>query len=186
MTTLLTKSLSREVLLEGEACKVVISPTGLRFNKKGRRQGPELSWNSILALGDLAAHRPKEVAHQPRSDLPEPVAADAAKQIRFAREAITRAAEAISRAGNLPASVLSTLEPDPLYGRIGHHADWFIEPLLTTDELASILRISKRSVSTLGIAFVSIAGEQRYRQSEVRRYLAEREATAHSLKRVFR
>jgi predicted NBD/HSP70 family sugar kinase len=131
--------------------------------------------HSILALGESTSHRLDKSVEAPRSDLPEAVAADAAKQIRAARDALARASDALSRAGSLPASVLATLEPDPVYGRVDHHSDWFIEPLLTSDELASILRISKRTVASLPITSLLISGERRYRQSEVRRFLTEQE-----------
>jgi hypothetical protein len=180
MTTLLSRPLSREVLLEGIPFKVVISPTGVRVNRKGRRKATEVGWDSLLALGELTSRPLDKNVEGPRSDLPEAVAADAAKQIRAARDALTRASEALSRAGSLPASVLSTLEPDPVYGRAEHHSDWFIEPLLTSDELASILRVSKRTVATLPIPSLVIGGERRYRQSEVRRFLAEQETIRYS------
>ena len=179
MTTLLSRDLSREVLLDGEAFKVVISPTGVRVNRKGHRRASEVSWGSILSLGDSGSHSSKDVERTP-SDLPEAVAADVAKQIRLAKEALAQAGEELSRAGSLPASVLSTLEPDPIYGRVEHHSDWFIEPLLTSDELAAILRISKRRVSTLSIPSLLIAGETRFRQSEVRRFLAEQATSEYS------
>lgn len=182
MTTLLSRSLSREVLLGDDAFKVVLSPTGIRINRKGRRKATEVSWDSLLALGE-APSRPSTnnpESHQP--DLPEAVAADAAKQIRLANAALARAAEALSRAGNLPASVLRSLEPDPVYGHVEHHSDWFIEPLLTAHELASILRISRRNVSTLSIPSLLIGGERRFRQSEVRRFLAEQEARKYPFK----
>ncbi len=182
MTTLLSRALSREVLLDGEAFKVVISPTGIRINRKGRRKATEVSWDSLLALGEGPSRPATRDADTPQSDVPEAVAADAAKQIRVASAALARAGEALSRAGDLPASVLRALEPDPVYGYVEHHSDWFIEPLLTSDELASILRISKPRVSTLGIPSLSIAGEQRYRQSDLRRFLADRETHRPSLR----
>ena len=183
MTTFLSRPLSREVLLDGMPFKVVISPTGVRVNRKGGRQATEVGWDSLLALNELGSRPVDKSVEVPRSDLPEAVAADAAKQVRAARDALTRACEALSRAGSLPASVLTTLEPDPVYGRVEHHSDWFIEPLLTTDELASIMRVSKRTVATLLIPSLLIGGERRYRQSEVRRFLLEQETGRYALPR---
>ncbi|MEJ7761024.1 MAG: helix-turn-helix domain-containing protein [Gemmatimonadaceae bacterium] len=180
MTTLLSKPLSREVLLDGLPFKVVISPTGVRLSRKGTRKATEVGWDNVLALGESVPRRMHKAVEGPPSDLPEAVAADAAKQIRAARDALTRASEALSRAGDLPASVLTTLDPDPVYGRVEHHSDWFIEPLLTADELASILRMSRRTVATLSVPSLLIGGERRYRQSEVRRFLAEQETTRFS------
>ena len=175
MTTLLSKPLSREVLWDGAAFKVVISPTGVRITKKGRRHGSEVGWDNILALSDLKSPHSEPRVQSVNTDLPEPIAADTARQIKAAKDSLQRAAEILTRAGSLPASVLTTLEPDPLYGDIEHRSDWFIEPLLTSDELASILRISKRSAAGLSIAHVVVAGERRYRQSVVRRYLTDQE-----------
>jgi hypothetical protein len=45
MTTLLTRDLSREVLIEGAPFKVVVSQTGVRITEKGRRKGLEVSWD---------------------------------------------------------------------------------------------------------------------------------------------
>jgi hypothetical protein len=182
MTTLLSRPLSREVLLNGEAFKVIISPTGIRINRKGRRRATEVGWDSLLALGEPPSRSSTNNPESQQSDVPEAVAADAAKQIRLAIAALSRAGEALSRAGDLPASVLRSLEPDPVYDRVEHHSDWFIEPLLTPDELASILRISRRSISTLSIPTLLIGGERRFRQSEVRRFLAEQEARKYPFK----
>lgn len=177
MTTLLSRPLAREVLLDGAPFKVMISPAGVRINRKGRRQTKEVAWDSILALGELTSAPREADTQSPKTDLLEPIAADAAKQIRIAKDALARASESLARAGALPASVLSMLEPDPVHGRVEHRSDWFIEPLLTSDELASILRISKRSVMNLSIPSITIAGEIRFRQSEIRRFLLEQERT---------
>ena len=177
MTTLLSRPLSREVLLDGAAFKVSISPTGVRITKKGRRKGSEVGWDNILALSDLKSGRSEPRIQAATTDLPEAVAADTARQIKAAKDALQRAAEILARAGSLPASVLTTLEPDPVYGRVEHSPEWFIEPLLTSDEIASILRISKQRAVGLPIAHVVVAGERRYRQSVIRRYLADQEVT---------
>lgn len=175
MTTVLGRPLAREVLLDGEPFKVVISPAGVCINKKGRRKATELPWDTILALGEPTSPRSERSCPPPQSDLAEPIAADVAKQIRSARDALERASDALQRAGNLPASVLQVLEPDPVYGRVDHHTDWFIEPLLTTEEIASILRLPRSRITTLSIPSLLFGGERRYRQSEVRRFLSEKE-----------
>jgi hypothetical protein len=175
VTTTLFRSLAREVLLDGQAYKVVISPTGVRLTAKGHRKGAELSWETLLALGEV-----DRVASPPdadRTDLPQAIAADVAREVRTAKESLGRAAAVLAQAGSLPASVLATVEPDPVYGRPEHDAGWFIEPLLTVDEVASILRISRAGVARLPIRSVSIVGERRYRQSEIRRYLVSATGT---------
>lgn len=175
MTTVLNRPLSREVILDGAPFKVVISPEGIRLNRKGRRRGAEIGWDSILALGESTSPGRAPTTQSPHSDLPEPIAADAAKQIRAARDALTRASEALERAGDLPRAVLNMIEPDPVYGRVTHDSDWFIEPLLTSDELAAIFRLSKRRVSDLPIPSLIVGSERRYRQSEVRRFISNAE-----------
>jgi hypothetical protein len=173
MTTVLDRSLAREVMIEGHPFKVVISPTGVRVTEKGHRKGTEVTWETILARGQ----KPMAVQPQPvsPSDLPPAVAADVAREVQKASQALGRARDALSNSGSVPAMLLSDIEPDRLYGRIEHDSDWFIEPLLTAEELASILRVSKTTAAHLPIPAVQIAGERRFRQSEVRQYLARQE-----------
>lgn len=183
MTTLLSRPLSREVLLDGAPFKVMISPTGVTITKKGRRAGKEVGWDNVLALSDITSPHLQRAVRATPTDLPEPIAADTARQIKTAKDALQRAAEILARAGSLPATVLSSVEPDPVYGRIEHESDWFIEPLLTADELASILRISTRSAADLPVPHMLIRGERRYRQSEVRRYLIDQQTNVSSIAR---
>jgi hypothetical protein len=63
------------------------------------------------------------------------------------------------------------VDSDPIYGRAEPRTDWYIEPLLTPNEVASILRLSRSAFARLGIPSLLIEGERRYRQSELRRYL---------------
>jgi hypothetical protein len=58
MTTLLTRDLSREVLIEGAPFKVVLSQTGVRITEKGHRKGLEVSWDTLLALGQAPKSGP--------------------------------------------------------------------------------------------------------------------------------
>lgn len=82
-------------------------------------------------------------------------------------------------AKDLPPELRLQIDPDPVYGEREQRSDWFIEPLLTSAEVASVLRVSAAAVARLPIRWISIVGERRYRQSEVRRYLEreEREVT---------
>lgn len=69
MTTRLDKPLKREIELHGKLYTVTISPEGVKVVEKGRRNGPELSWDAIVR-GDasltqdlkvsLDAYRPGE------------------------------------------------------------------------------------------------------------------------------
>ncbi len=176
MATALIKPVTREVVLGDETYKVVISTEGVRVTRKGARKGAELKWDAILALGQ----EPEPVAQPhhatPSSDLPTAIAADLAKELRTADKALTQARELLARAGSVPAALLKEIEPDPIYGRAEPRTDWYIEPLLTAIEVAALLRVSRAAVTRLGIPSVQIAGELRYRQSELRRYLANHES----------
>ncbi|HEY5086604.1 MAG TPA: helix-turn-helix domain-containing protein, partial [Gemmatimonadaceae bacterium] len=124
--------------------------------------------------GQESEHAPPSQRPQ-ASDLPTPIAADIAKEVRTATDALARARSVLGRAGSVPAALLMEVEPDSVYRRSEPQTDWFIEPLLTPAEVASILRISRSAVARLGVPSVDIAGERRYRQSELRRYVASHE-----------
>jgi hypothetical protein len=53
MTTPLEKTLKRELHLKGQAYIVTLSPEGLKLTLKGRRNGVELRWESLVS-GDAA------------------------------------------------------------------------------------------------------------------------------------
>jgi hypothetical protein len=175
MATLLSKPLAREIDLGDQPYKIVISPEGVRMTRKGGRKGAELKWDAILALGQVSEPAPSPQCSR-TSDVPTPIAADIAKEVRTATDALARARTALSRAGSIPAALLMEVSPDVVYGRSESHTDWYIEPLLTPAEVASILRISRSAVTRLGILSVDVAGERRYRQSELRRYVAAHES----------
>ena len=173
MTTPLIKDLSREVLIEGAPFKVVLSQTGVRITEKGRRKGLEVSWDKLLVLGQ--APKPTLPTGTEGAKVPEAVVADVAREVKAANKALARAVETLARSGDIPAALLASVEPDPVHGRIREQDDWFIEPLLTTDELASVLRVSKAVAAHLPIRSLMISGEKRFRQSEVRDYLMKHE-----------
>jgi hypothetical protein len=174
MATSLSKPLAREIVLGDQSYKVVISPEGVRMTRKGGRKGAELKWDAILALGQESEQTPASPRAQ-SSDVPTPIAADIAKEVRTATDALARARSVLARAGSVPAALLMEVHPDTIYGRSESQTDWYIEPLLTPVEVASILRISRSAVARLGVPSVDIAGERRYRQSELRRYVASHE-----------
>ena len=86
------------------------------------------------------------------------------------------AIERLAQVTKLPPSLRAGMERDPDYELPDQRNDWFVEPLLTPFEVASILRLSPVSVRRLPIPSISLAGELRYRQSELRRYLAQQES----------
>ena len=175
MPASLAKPLAREIVLGEQAYKVVISPDGVRLTRKGGRKGAELKWDAILALGQEAEPAPL-APRAPPSDVPTPIAADVAKEVRAAIDALGRARTVLAKAGSVPAALLLETEPDTIYGRAEPRTDWYIEPLLTPNEVASILRVSRSAVVRLGIPSLLIEGERRYRQSELRRYLMNNES----------
>jgi hypothetical protein len=118
MTTLLSNPLSREVLLEGEPFKVTISPSGVRITRKGHRKSAEIAWDNILALSNTESRTMSSRERTESTDVPEAIAADVAREIKKAKDALQKAADVVVRAGSLPATVLSGLEPDPVYGRV--------------------------------------------------------------------
>jgi hypothetical protein len=55
MTTLLDKTLKRELKIKGRAFIVVISPEGLKITLKGKRKGQELRWTDLISGGAALA-----------------------------------------------------------------------------------------------------------------------------------
>jgi hypothetical protein len=53
MTTVLEKTLKRELSIGGRAYILAISPEGLKLTLKGRRKGLELQWDALVT-GDAA------------------------------------------------------------------------------------------------------------------------------------
>lgn len=173
MTTLLSRSLAREVIIEGAPFKVMLSTSGVRISEKGHRKGVEIPWDTLLTLGQRpTSNSDRSMGATAPSTA---VVADIAKEVKVANRALTRAVETIERAGDIPAALLTGIEPDPVHGRIEERDDWFIEPLLTSDEVASILRVSRAVAGHLPIRSLRISGELRFRQSDVRAYLRDQE-----------
>jgi hypothetical protein len=49
MTAKLDKSIKRELEIDGKLYTIAISPDGIKVTEKGRRNGPEVSWRSIIS-----------------------------------------------------------------------------------------------------------------------------------------
>jgi hypothetical protein len=56
MTAKLDKSIKRELELDGKVYTITIAPEGLKVTEKGRRNGQELTWRSVIS-GDAALHQ---------------------------------------------------------------------------------------------------------------------------------
>jgi hypothetical protein len=48
MTAKLDKTIKRELELDGKTYTIAIGPDGLKVTEKGRRNGPELSWRTVI------------------------------------------------------------------------------------------------------------------------------------------
>jgi hypothetical protein len=55
MTAKLDKTIKRELEIEGKVYTIAIGPDGVKVTEKGRRNGPEISWRSIIS-GDASLH----------------------------------------------------------------------------------------------------------------------------------
>ena len=53
MTAKLDKTIKRELEIDGKTYTIAIGPDGVKVTEKGRRNGPELSWKSIIS-GDAS------------------------------------------------------------------------------------------------------------------------------------
>jgi len=49
MTAKLDKTIKRELELDGKVYTIAIGPDGIKVTEKGRRNGPEVSWRSIIS-----------------------------------------------------------------------------------------------------------------------------------------
>ena len=49
MTAKLDKTIKRELELDGKLYTIAIGPDGIKITEKGRRNGPEVSWRSIIS-----------------------------------------------------------------------------------------------------------------------------------------
>ena len=56
MATRLDKALKREIEVDGKLYTATISPAGIKVVEKGKRNGHEISWESIIS-GDAALTR---------------------------------------------------------------------------------------------------------------------------------
>ena len=53
MTTRLEKTIKRELELDGKVYTIALAPEGIKVTEKGRRNGQELSWRSLIS-GDAS------------------------------------------------------------------------------------------------------------------------------------
>ena len=77
----------------------------------------------------------------------------------------------LTRAGALPPELMRQIHGDPLHGRPVQPDHWFAEPLLTTAEVAQVVRMSTRAARKLGLRTIRVGGEERFQKSDLREYL---------------
>ena len=49
MTAKLDKTIKRELDIDGKTYTIAIGPDGVKVTEKGRRNGPEMTWRSLIA-----------------------------------------------------------------------------------------------------------------------------------------
>src|SRR4051812_7176520 len=67
MTAKLDKTIKRELEIDGKAYTIAISPEGIKVTEKGRRNGPEVSWRSIVS-GDATLNENLKISVDASSD----------------------------------------------------------------------------------------------------------------------
>jgi hypothetical protein len=56
MTAKLDKTIKRELELDGKVYTVAIAPDGIKVTEKGRRNGQEMSWRTLISGDASLAH----------------------------------------------------------------------------------------------------------------------------------
>jgi hypothetical protein len=67
MTAKLDKTIKRELEIDGKLYTIAIAPEGLKITEKGRRNGPEVSWRSIIS-GDAALNEDLKISLDATTD----------------------------------------------------------------------------------------------------------------------
>ena len=67
MTAKLDKTIKRELEIDGKVYTIAIGPDGVKVTEKGRRNGPELSWRSIIS-GDASLNENLKISVDASSD----------------------------------------------------------------------------------------------------------------------
>lgn len=179
VTAPLVRPLKREVLVGGTAYRLLLTADRLTLTPKGRRKGTvEITWDELLAWHARESAAPAVPEAARSTSPPRAILNDIAQELRAATASLARADETLTLAGALPAPLQAAMDSDPHHGPVEERSDWFVEPLLTIHEVASVLRLSTRAVRRLPLRTIPIAGEIRYRQSEIRRFLQEQESRA--------
>ena len=128
MTAKLDKTIRRELELDGKLYTIAIGPEGLKVTEKGRRNGPELSWRSIVS-GDATLNEnlkisvdasdpsneergPRPLARRSRSPETSKSPRSVSQPLGGVRRRADRCRARVARAGALGASRLVRGPPD--------------------------------------------------------------------------
>ena len=154
------------MLVSGTAYRLAIAADRITLKAKGKRKDDiDITWDELLTWRVHDVETPpvtRASSHRPRS-----VLTGVAQDLREAAVSLAKADASLVQAGALPAELRTEAAGDPVYGRAEQASDWFIEPLLTVREVASVLRISTRAAKHLALRSIVLAGEVRYRQPEM-------------------
>lgn len=177
MATPLVQPLTRAIQIGETVYHVTMHPDRVAIRQKGRRSSIEVSWPELLAFEQrmLAPVAPAE--GKPKA-VSRGILNEVAQQLRAATEFLSKADDTLTQAGALPVALMAQVAADPSHGQVDQENHWFVEPLLTLTEVASILRVTPRTVQRLGLRTVRIGGEDRYQQSVIREYLRQQEVPA--------
>ena len=70
MTAKLDKSIKRELEIDGKTYTIAIAPEGIKITEKGRRNGPEVSWRSIIS-GDATLNENLKISVDATKESPD-------------------------------------------------------------------------------------------------------------------
>lgn len=178
VATPLVQPLTRTILIGDVTYHVTLHPDHLAIRQKGRRSSIDIAWTELLAFEQRmqAPGLPATPTEGKAKAVSRGVLNEVAQQLRAATEYLSKADDSLTQAGALPAALMARAAADPRYGQAEPEAHWFVEPLLTVAEVASILRVAPRTVQRLRLRVIRIAGEERFQQSVIRDYLRLHEA----------
>jgi hypothetical protein len=174
MATRLTKEIVRMVDHDGTTYKVILSGDGVRITRKGGRLPTTWTWDDLLHGRDVDVEgaAPAILREQtaPKLGMQDTVAADVLLLMRKANDTLSEATRLIDAASSLPSLIASHRQPpEP---REEERSDWYIEPLLSVQQVSRILGVTTRKVRNLAIPKILIEGEARFHPADIRRFVA--------------
>ena len=180
MATPLVQPLTREIQIGETTYHVTMHPDRVAIRQKGRRSSVEMAWTELLVSDQRmqALVAPSAPPEGKAKAVSHGILNEVAQQLRAATEFLSKADDTLAQASALPAALMAQASADPRHGQVDQENHWFVEPLLTLTEVASILRVTPRTVQRLGLRTIRISGEDRFQQSVIREYLRQLEVSA--------